>query len=66
MPEPIPFYGMLEDCQHCWHETGVTLLSLPPQHQERCCYCGEHRYLKGRNVVDLGDGHGKFFPRIVS
>lgn len=64
MPEPILFYGMLADCEHCWHATGVDLLSLPPQHQERCCYCGEHRYTKGKNIMNFGEGHGKFFPRL--
>lgn len=28
---------------HCWHETGLVLMSDPPQTEEVCCYCGKKR-----------------------
>lgn len=40
--------------QHCWHPHAAALqLAL----NERCCHCGELRY-----VLSVPQGHGKFAP----
>ena len=36
----------LPDNMHCWHQTGVMLLSDPPIVQEICCFCGKKREMR--------------------
>jgi hypothetical protein len=42
---------------HCWHDTGVMLLSHPPQLVERCCHCGETQNRSQSLFMD-GKVHG--------
>lgn len=30
--------------EHCWHDTGVDLLSNPPMQVEICCWCGSEQH----------------------
>jgi hypothetical protein len=45
--------------EHCWHYTGDTLASDPPQHQAVCCFCGGARVRT--EVVWSPPGHGPHF-----
>lgn len=48
--------------QHCWHFTGICLLSVPPQYEQVCCLCGKKRHeISGHE--DKPDGHGPFYPK---
>lgn len=44
----------------CWHDSGVSLASCPPQCEEVCCFCGVRRYLSA--PVYVGGGHGPYAP----
>lgn len=44
---------------HCWHDTGVLLLSDPPKVVERCCHCGETRH-KDQTLYMDGKVHGPY------
>jgi hypothetical protein len=45
--------------EHCWHKTGLALMSNPPQDIERCCHCGEERVVSLTLARD-GIQHGPF------
>jgi hypothetical protein len=45
---------------HCWHGTDRMLLTMPPQWDEVCCYCGETRLMRGG--VDNPGQHGPHLP----
>lgn len=49
-------------CDHCWHDTGVMLLTDPPQIVERCCHCGE-KHNRDQDLFKDGKIHGKFLGR---
>lgn len=42
--------------EHCWHAYGAVYASYPAQHDEKCCWCGTVRRVRG--VVWILDGHG--------
>ena len=52
---------MNDNCNHCWHHTGVVLTSYPPQHPELCCHCGEQR-IRSQPKYEKEIGHGKYAP----
>ena len=47
-------------CDHCWHDTGMVLASLPPQYQKRCCRCGEVENYRGQIPSEDDRVHGPF------
>ena len=54
-PRPCP--------NHCWHDTGVLLASMPPQLEMVCCRCG----LKKNVTIERrrpGRGHGPYEPGV--
>lgn len=44
---------------HCWHDTGLYLTSMPPQYEQRCCWCGEKRQIS-RTDFPQPAGHGPY------
>lgn len=42
---------------HCWHAGESILLSDPPQHDEKCCFCGAMRHVSHRRLTE---GHGSY------
>ena len=49
------------ECDHCWHDTGMVLASLPPQYQKKCCRCGEIQTYRGQTLVaEDNRAHGPF------
>ena len=51
----------MNDCNHCWHDTGVILTSDPPYGVEVCCHCGDTRHLRIAVFVPPGT-HGPYAP----
>ncbi len=49
---------------HCWHSTGVTLTSNPPQYPEYCCHC-DAECNKIIHPIWGDGGHGKFLRNQV-
>lgn len=47
--------------KHCWHSTGITLYSNPPQYPHVCCNCGEGWTQMAR--VEYVAGHGPHVPQ---
>lgn len=43
---------------HCWHSTVWAQMSNPPRYGERCCYCGERRWITADAPPSVG--HGPF------
>lgn len=52
----------VEGKEHCYHSTGVALLSYPPQYPEVCCYCGDKR-IRRMVVANDPNTHGAFAPK---
>lgn len=48
--------------EHCWHDSGKALLSIPPQYVQICCHCGEQKIVKPEIVLSF-EGHGEFHPQ---
>jgi hypothetical protein len=46
--------------KHCWHGTGMTFTSYPPQYPKVCCKCGARATL--RVTLKQVLGHGRFVP----
>ncbi len=42
--------------EHCWHHTGITMMSDPPQGDERCCHCGKVERITQSYVRPQGCG----------
>lgn len=51
-----------DNAAHCWHHTGLTLTSNPPQFPEVCCNCGTQRIRTTRAVTVPGHGPHAPFP----
>ena len=51
------------ECQHCWHITGMLLLSNPPQTDEICCWCGSKQSTMGA-VFESPGKHGPMRPNV--
>jgi len=51
-------------CKHCWHDTGIVLMSNPPQRQEICCNCGEIKTTHLQKLRVYHEEHGPFLPSI--
>jgi hypothetical protein len=49
-------------CKHCYHDTGVMLLSEPPQIVEKCCHCGEKHH-RLQSIFKRGKTHGPHLNR---
>jgi len=49
-----------ECAKHCWHHTGITYTSNPPQWDEICCFCGEIRRVC--SAIQNYSGHGDYAP----
>jgi len=47
---------------HCWHDSGVALMSMPPQYKHICCHCGEIKLVIPQTVASF-EGHGKYHPQ---
>lgn len=47
--------------KHCFHSTGMSLLTCPPQHPEICCFCSKHRTV--RESLKVPKGHGPHVPQ---
>jgi hypothetical protein len=49
--------------KHCWHSTGFTLMSSPPQYPHICCHCGVqfNQMIRYKPVP----GHGPYLPNSV-
>lgn len=45
-------------CDHCWHSTGMTLLSSPPQSWLVCCWCGEIKVVRQAQIAQEKGEHG--------
>jgi hypothetical protein len=39
---------------HCWHDTGTVAESYPELYEQRCCLCGETRWIHRRAVLPGG------------
>ncbi|GGO19390.1 hypothetical protein HNQ08_000375 [Deinococcus humi] len=52
----------MSECAHCWH-TVTVLLTMPPQHEQVCCFCGEKR--RQRDIGQQPMGHGPFAPALT-
>ena len=48
--------------EHCWHDTGVMLLSDPPQVVDKCCHCGQTQHRRQSIFMD-GKVHGPYIRR---
>lgn len=48
----------IDDCTHCYHGTGVALMSNPPKSEEKCCWCGKKRYLTLHAAIQDEGDHG--------
>lgn len=51
---------------HCWHDTGRSLMSNPPQAVDVCCFCGAVRALPVRIPVENPIGHGPHHPTLTA
>lgn len=47
---------------HCWHDTGVALMSYPAQTEQVCCFCGQKRYLQFTQWNQTIGNHGPCLP----
>jgi predicted RNA-binding Zn-ribbon protein involved in translation (DUF1610 family) len=55
--------------EHCWHHTGVVLMSDPPQDEYVCCHCGEKKYIRRETCRVWSDDpskHGPHAPQIIA
>jgi len=50
-----------EDCDHCFHDTGLQLTSDPPQNEKICCKCGIKIAIKQLPITDESE-HGPYHP----
>lgn len=51
----------MNECNHCWHDTGNMLTSNPPQYQLICCHCGATENLRSLPPFERDNGeHGEF------
>jgi hypothetical protein len=51
-----------EDCkEHCYHYTGIALVSWPVQYQQKCCHCGKVEYER-QELPSTPPGHGPHYP----
>jgi len=51
-----------EDCDHCFHDTGVLLTSEPPQFVKICCKCGVKITIRQEPIIDKSK-HGPYCPK---
>lgn len=47
---------------HCWHDTGVALMSYPAKTEQVCCFCGQVRHLQLVQWNRTIGNHGAHMP----
>jgi len=47
---------------HCWHDTGVALMSYPAKTEQVCCFCNTRRHLELMAMVSVFGQHGPHVP----